>query len=46
MDAIDEDSMESDGGLGSGGRERKSLTGFDLAGRYLRSVVHCPISTI
>ena len=30
MDAIDEDSMESDGGLGSGGRERKSLTGFDL----------------
>ena len=33
-------SMASSGGLGSGGRDKKSLTGLLFAGRYLISVVH------
>ena len=33
IDAMAEFSMESEGGLGSGGLDRKSLTGLDLAGR-------------
>ena len=38
--------MENSSSACSGGRDKKSLTGFDLAGKYLRSLVHWPSSTI